>query len=82
MAKSEGAGLAVSRDRWLTSDEGLDLADGSTSGQYLRNRLGCAYVAGWHGLAWALQQGEIALADLDVVVHDEPEEEQDDGGDA
>lgn len=39
--------LAKSRDEWLESEEGKRCSDGQTEGQYLRNRLEMAFIAGW-----------------------------------
>lgn len=39
--------LARSRDAWMASDEGARCASGIAQGQYLRNRLQAAFVAGW-----------------------------------
>lgn len=39
--------LAHARDAWLASDVGRRCAEGGTYGQYLRNRLEAAFVAGW-----------------------------------
>ncbi len=79
MAKqTEGALLATERDGWLNSDEGLDCAEGTTSGQHLRNRLERAYIAGWHGLAHALQHTQLRVEDLALVIYeggDDDEEE-------
>jgi hypothetical protein len=67
---TEGAMLAAARDRWMGSDEGLDALDGCTDGQYLRNRLEHAYIAGWHGLAHALQHTQLRVDDLALVIYD------------
>lgn len=40
--------LAKARDDWMFSEEGKQCACGTTSGQYLRNRLEAAFVAGWN----------------------------------
>lgn len=37
---------AVARDRWLGSDEGKKCQYGTASGEYLRNRLVAAFMAG------------------------------------
>lgn len=49
MAKREidGRVLAKHIDEWLASEEGQKCADGTVSGQYLRNRLWSAYWAGY-----------------------------------
>jgi len=39
--------LAKARDEWLESDRGLQCASGGATGQYLRNRLEMAFIAGW-----------------------------------
>jgi len=44
----EGKKLAKARDKWLNSDEGKKCCEGSTSGQYLQNRLKFAFIAGWY----------------------------------
>jgi hypothetical protein len=42
------APIARARDNFLASEEGVRLQSGATSGQYLRNRLEAAFVAGWN----------------------------------
>lgn len=44
---SEGRSIAKARDKWLKSEEGKNYCKGSTSGQYLQNRLELAFIAGW-----------------------------------
>ena len=39
--------LAKARDRWLQSEEGEECSTGETRGQYLRNRIERAFIAGW-----------------------------------
>ena len=39
--------LAKARDEWLESQDGKDCCDGEARGQYLRNRLEAAFIAGW-----------------------------------
>ena len=39
--------LAKARDKWLLSEEGERCCQGSTKGQYLKNRLELAFIAGW-----------------------------------
>ena len=39
--------LAKARDAWLKSKEGKTCCQGQASGQYLRNRLVEAFIAGW-----------------------------------
>ena len=38
--------LAKARDEWLNSEEGKKCREGTTSGQYLQNRLVLAFLAG------------------------------------
>ncbi len=38
--------FAKARDQWLKSNEGRALLEGTTSGQYLRNRIELAFIAG------------------------------------
>lgn len=40
--------LAVSRDEWMQSIKGTRCAEGTAGGQYLRNRLEMAFIAGWN----------------------------------
>ena len=40
--------LAKARDDWMLSDEGERLSLGNVDGQYLRNRLEAAFIAGWN----------------------------------
>jgi len=44
MAKSP---LAKARDKWLASEDGKECCHGTTTGQYLLNRLERAFIAGW-----------------------------------
>jgi len=39
--------LAQSRDNWLQSEEGEKCCEGQAEGQYLRNRIIEAFIAGW-----------------------------------
>lgn len=39
--------LAKAIDEWLQSDEGKKLCQDSAAGQYLKNRLRVAFIAGW-----------------------------------
>ena len=39
--------LARARDEWFESPEGKNCCIGASSGQYLRNRLERAFLAGW-----------------------------------
>ena len=39
--------LAKARDKWLESDEGTGCSAGRAHGQYLRNRIEKAFIAGW-----------------------------------
>jgi hypothetical protein len=39
--------LAKARDKWLESKEGSECCAGTATGQYLRNRLEWAFIAGW-----------------------------------
>jgi len=57
MAKNENADgvkvtnksdLARARDEWLASDEGVKCCRGGTQGRFLKNRIECAFVAGWN----------------------------------
>lgn len=41
-----GRTMAKQRDLWLSSEDGLKCSMGSTEGQYLRNRLERAFLAG------------------------------------
>lgn len=43
--------LAKERDKWLQSDQGKKCCDGQAQGQYLRNRLVEAFMAGWEAAA-------------------------------
>lgn len=47
--------LAKARDRWLQSDEGEKCSTGQTHGQYLRNRIERAFIAGWEACEQALK---------------------------
>ena len=40
--------LAKARDKWMDSERGRKCAEGVTNGQYLRNRLEVAFIAGWN----------------------------------
>lgn len=40
--------LARARDKWLASEKGKKCCEGNTQGQYLRNRLELAFIAGWN----------------------------------
>ena len=40
--------VAKARDAWLDTDVGSACVDGAASGQYLRNRIERAFIAGWH----------------------------------
>jgi len=42
--------LAKARDKWLLSVEGKKCCEGTTSGQYLENRIRRAFIAGWSSL--------------------------------
>lgn len=46
MAKFEKHPHAIAWDEWLESDEGSRMSSGTTSGQYLYNRLWWAFMAG------------------------------------
>jgi len=39
--------LAKARDKWFDSQDGKACQEGATQGQYLRNRLEQAFIAGW-----------------------------------
>ena len=39
--------LAKARDEWLKSDEGERCCGGQAKGQFLRNRVKAAFIAGW-----------------------------------
>lgn len=43
-------------DRWIRSSDGRRAADGTTSGQYLENRLHGAFSAGWRAAMEELGQ--------------------------
>lgn len=45
---TEGMYLAKVIDNWFTKEEGLSCSEGMTSGEYLKNRLQLAFVAGWY----------------------------------
>jgi len=54
---------AAYRDMWLGSDEGLACTQSPAEGQYLRNRLDRAYMAGWDAAVRHLilcEQGDVA----------------------
>lgn len=38
--------LAKARDKWIDSEEGIECCKGKTNGQFLKNRLECAFLAG------------------------------------
>jgi hypothetical protein len=44
---------AKARDEWFNSFDGVRCLDGTAEGQYLRNRLECAFLAGWEKLPLA-----------------------------
>jgi hypothetical protein len=46
MAKDVRSELAKARDEWFESDEGQRCCEGGANGQYLRNRLEIAFLAG------------------------------------
>jgi hypothetical protein len=46
MIENPIATLVKARDEWFNSKEGKSCCDGSTSGEFLRNRLDCAFLAG------------------------------------
>lgn len=50
--------LAKARDKWLQSKDGEECSTGQTSGQYLRNRVERAFIAGWNACDQALKEGE------------------------
>lgn len=39
--------LAKARDEFFESEKGRSICDGTAQGQYLRNRLELAFIAGW-----------------------------------
>jgi hypothetical protein len=43
----DGRIIAKALTKWLKSDEGQKCIDGTTSGQYLQNRLRSAFIAGF-----------------------------------
>lgn len=47
--------LAKARDEWLQSKEGKKCSIGKTHGQYLRNRIKRAFIAGWDACSQALK---------------------------
>lgn len=51
--------LAEARDKWLQSEEGETLSTGQTHGQFLRNRIERAFIAGWTAC------GESTKAEID-----------------
>lgn len=51
---NDGRQLAAARDAWLESEEGQTCAAGQAEGQFLRNRLERAFIAGWK----AAKEGE------------------------
>lgn len=50
--------LAKARDKWLKSKVGKGCCRGTTTGQYLQNRLERAFIAGWD--AYEKNQREVA----------------------
>ena len=46
-----GIKLATARDEWMLSSDGCKALAGTASGQYLRNRLELAFIAGWEARA-------------------------------
>lgn len=48
--------LAKARDKWLESEEGKRCCEGRTEGQYLRNRLELAFIAGWEAATKKIKQ--------------------------
>jgi len=50
--------LAKARDKWLNSKEGLKAGEGETSGQFLRNRLERAFIAGWKAAEDSQKKGK------------------------
>ena len=47
--------LAKARDKWLRSEDGKKCIAGHTYGQYLRNRIERAFIAGWDAREQALK---------------------------
>lgn len=45
--ENEGKKLAVARDKWFTSNEGMQCLEDTAAGHYLKNRLERAFIAGW-----------------------------------
>lgn len=45
--------IAKARDKWLESEDGKTSAEGYATGQYLKNRLERAFIAGWNAAAKA-----------------------------
>lgn len=56
LVKDHRSPLARARDEWLKSPEGRACTEGSATGEYLRNRLETAFVAGY--VAAALEGGK------------------------
>jgi len=48
--------LAKARDKWLESDEGKGCSEGHAHGQFLRNRIELAFIAGWTACEEACKQ--------------------------
>lgn len=49
--------LAKARDKWLESQEGQICSAGEAHGQFLRNRIEKAFIAGWEAREQALKKG-------------------------
>lgn len=47
MAEKHPAAIAL--EKWFESDEGKKCCEGTTVGEFLRNRLYRAFMAGWQG---------------------------------
>lgn len=50
--------LAKARDRWLESEDGKECCRAMAQGQYLRNRIERAFIAGWDACEKLLKQKE------------------------
>ena len=49
--------LARARDKWLESGDGVKCCQGSTQGRFLKNRIECAFVAGWNFCGELIEKG-------------------------
>lgn len=51
--------LAKAKDKWFLSEEGKVCCEGQASGQFLRNRLERAYIAGWDAAGEEIKQKRV-----------------------